>query len=102
MKKDYTTLKLLMVYLFGLLVLIQMSSCGPSKPDYVDKLGKEYCVQIRCVKSHTENEFSYHYGYNPMSGRFEMHWGNDTKTICDEYVQDTVEINIDKKYYTKK
>ena len=102
MKKDYTTWKLLLVYLFGIMVLIGVSSCGPQKPDLVDKNGKEFSILTRCVKSHTITEWKYHYGFNPMSGKFEMHWGWDDTTICDESVMDTIEINIEKKYYTKK
>ena len=101
MKRDYTTLKIFLVYLLGIIVLIGASSCGPQRPDYVND-GREYSISSRCVKSHTETEFTYHYGYDFMAGKYRWHWGNETKTICDSFVMDTTEINIEKKYYTKK
>ena len=88
----YLTLGLLMVILYG---------CGPWKPDYVDENGKEYEIRSYCVKSHSVSEYCYHYGYNFMSSKYEWHWGMDTKTICDSTSQDTVEINLKQKYYTK-
>lgn len=91
-----------MVYLLGIVILIQMSSCGPNKPDYVDNSGKEYTILNRCVKSHTESTYGYHYGYNPLKGKFEYHYGHYTESVCDEYVLDTIEINKEEKYYSKK
>jgi hypothetical protein len=37
-----------------------------------------------------------------MSSKYEWHWGNNDVTICDKSVLDTVEVNLEKKYYTKK
>ena len=102
MKKDYTIWKMLGFYILIILLLILFSGCGPQRPDYVDDSGKEYSISERCVKSHTESDYSYHYGYNGFSGKFEWHWGWDTKTICDSSILDTTEINLDKKYYVKK
>lgn len=85
-----------------ILMLVLLSACGPYKPDYVDENGKEYEILSRCVKSHTESNYKYHYGYNFMSGKYEWHMGWDNETICDLSVNDTVEINLDKKYYSKK
>ena len=99
MKKDYTTLKLLGLYLLILFVLVLLSSCGPQKPEYVDKNGKEYVIMDVCVKSHNETRFGYHYGYNFMSSKYEWHNGTYTETICDSLKYDTIEINKDKKYY---
>lgn len=73
----------------------------PIKPDYV-KDGKEYVITEPCVKSHVESKYEYHYGYNMMEGKFNWHWGLNNTTICDSTALDTLEINLEKKYYTKK
>lgn len=101
MKRDYTTLKLLVFYILILFLLVFLSSCGPSKPDYVDKDGKEYVIFDKCVKSHSETRFGYHYGYNFFSSKYEWHNGTYTETICDEFEYDTIEINKTEKYYAK-
>lgn len=88
--------------LFLLLLFLVFTSCGPQRPDYVDGDGREYSINSRCIKSHTESDYGYHYGYNFMSGKYEWHWGRETKTICDEWVLDTTEINTKEKYYKKK
>lgn len=82
--------------IIGLLILLV--GCGPRKPDYV-KDGKEYEIYSHCVKSHTESDYGYHYGYNFLNGKYEWHWGTETTTICDERRTDTVEINLNEKYY---
>jgi hypothetical protein len=86
--------------LFGCMVLL--SACGPIEPDYVDKNGKEYLFTHRCVKSHNESKWEYHYGYNMRNGGFDYHYGLNTKRICDSITTDTIEINRDNKFYTKK
>ncbi len=99
MKKDWTTMKLLGLYLCIILILILLSSCNsPIKPDLV-KDGKEYVVSENCVKYHWESDYGYHYGYNPIGGKFEWHWGMDEKQICDSVALDTIEVNKEKKYY---
>ncbi len=99
MKKDWTTMKLLILYIVLILILILISSCDVRvKPDFV-KGGKEYVVSENCVKSHNVSEYSYHYGYNMLDGKFNWHWGMDTKTICDSVKLDTIEVNKEKKYY---
>ena len=71
------------------------------KPDFVSN-GKEYIITNNCVRSHSETNYRYHYGYNFMSGKMDWHWGYETETVCDQYKLDTIEVNLDKKYYTKK
>ena len=85
-----------------LLGCLLISACGPIQPDYVDENGKEYLFSNHCVKSHSESKYEYHYGYNVMAGKFNWHYGLNTKTICDSTVIDTIEINRDTKFYTKK
>lgn len=85
--------------LFALLIVLM--SCGPRKPDYVND-GKEYMFYTNCVKSHTKSDYTYHWGYSIMSGKYEWHWGMETTTICDSTAVDTVEINLDEKYYKVK
>ncbi len=86
--------------LLGLVILL--SACDPIKPDYVDKNGKEYLFTHPCVKSHNESKWEYHYGYNMRNGGFDYHYGLNTKRICDSITTDTIEINRDNKFYTKK
>lgn len=100
-RKDYTTLKMLGIYLLAILTLILFSSCGPKKPDFV-KDGKEYDINQICIQSHTESTYGYHWGYNYMNAKYEWHMGWYEETICDEYKMDTVEINLKKKYYANK
>lgn len=85
-----------------LIVLFLLISCGPIQPDYVDDTGKEYMFTHPCVKSHNESRFEYHYGYNMRNGGFDYHYGLNTTSICDSSIVDTIEINKDKKFYTKK
>ncbi len=85
---------------FGMVILL--SACDPIKPDYVDSKGNEYMFSHPCVKSHTESKYEYHYGYNMMNGKWNYHWGMNTETICDSTTIDTIQINLDKKYYAKK
>ena len=99
MKRDWTTMKLLIFYLLILFLLVFLSGCDLRvKPDFV-KDGKEYVVSENCVKSHWESDYGYHYGYNIMSGKYEWHWGTDDKQVCDSSVLDTIEVNKNKKYY---
>lgn len=81
-----------------LTLLITIMGCGPRKPDFVNG-GKEYLVYTYCAKSHTITDYGYHYGYNMLSGKYEWHWGTETETICDSTARDTVEINLNQKYY---
>ena len=83
-------------------LVIFLSACDPIKPDYVDSKGNEYMFSHPCVKSHTESKYEYHYGYNMMNGKWNYHWGMNTETICDSITTDTIQINLDKKYYAKK
>jgi hypothetical protein len=89
--------------LFFLLILF-LVSCDfvvVVKPDLV-KNGKEYVVVNRCVHSHQETNYEYHWGYNLMNGKYDWHWGLNTTDVCDKTVLDTVEVNLKKKYYVKK
>lgn len=83
-----------------LLSLLLVGCYVPTKPDLVVN-GKEYLLREECVKSHDETKFCYHYGWNAWRGKFEFHWGNQTKSICDSTSTDTIEINIKEKYYKK-
>ncbi len=86
--------------LLGLIILL--SACDPIKPDYVDSNGNEYMFSHPCVKSHTETNYGYHYGYNMLDGKWNYHYGMETETMCDSVGIDTIQINQDKKYYAKK
>jgi hypothetical protein len=83
------------------LILILVGCDYVVKPDFI-KYGKEYVVRTVCVQSHTESKYEYHYGYNFTNSKFDWPWGMNTETICDKMALDTVEVNLEKKYYTKK
>lgn len=87
--------------IFFLSILFLVSCDYAVKPDLV-KNGKEFVIINRCVKSHTETNYEYHYGYNMMNGKFDWHWGLNTTDVCDKTVLDTIEVNLNKKYYVKK
>jgi hypothetical protein len=40
----------------------------------------------------SKSNWEYHYGYNMMKGKFELHYGPNTKTECLKSVIDTIEI----------
>ena len=71
-------------------VLLSLFSCKKEPEFFIN--GKGYYTKIRCVKDTTYTKFCYHYGYNFFSGKYEMHWGNDTKNECLESVVDTIEV----------
>lgn len=83
---------------YVLLLLIVFMSCGPRKPDYVDNYGNEYIIRKRCDSSHVESKFDYHYGMD-FSGKMRWHLGPTTDRICDRTKIDTIEINLEQKYY---
>ena len=85
-----------------LLGCLLLSACDPIQPDYVDKSGREYMFTTYCVKSHSETQSGYFYGYNMLQGKWNYHYGLHTETICDSSAIDTIEINQDKKFYAKK
>ena len=89
------------LFLFFILFLVSCDFVTVVKPDLV-KDGKEYVIVSRCVQSHTESKYEYHYGYNFMNGKYDWHWGINNVDVCDKTVLDTVEVNLKKKYYTKK
>jgi hypothetical protein len=83
------------------LILLLVGCDYVVKPDFV-KNGREYVVRTICVQSHIESKYEYHYGYNFSNSKFDWHWGLNDVTICDKSALDTVEVNIEKKYYNKK
>ena len=56
------------------------------------KDGRAYQVRSRCVRQHTDQTYDYHYGFNPMTAKFEFHFGPNSITVCDEYHTDTLEV----------
>lgn len=73
-------------------IILILTSCNLKiKPEfYID--GKPYYTSSRCVESKTTSNWEYHYGYNMMRGKFEFHYGPNTKTECLKSVIDTIEI----------
>lgn len=71
-----------------------ISGCNVT-PDFSIN-GHDYIVRNRCIKSHTEETYGYHWGYNFMNAKYEWHMGYYTETICDSSVRDTIEVNIKK------
>lgn len=73
------------------IISLMFMSCEV-KPDF-SKDGHDYIVRERCVISHTESKYGYHYGYNFIKGKYEYHMGYYTENVCDKTVIDTIEIN---------
>lgn len=65
------------------------------KPDFV-KDGHEYVIREKCVKSHKERKYGYHYGWSSWKLKYCWHFGYETKTICDSTSIDTLEVNLPK------
>lgn len=79
-----------MKYFLLISLILVNSGCKPQPEFYIN--GKPYYTDTYCVKSHTKEDYTYHYGYNILSGKYEWHWGWETETICDETKTDTIEI----------
>lgn len=77
-------------------LLVLFVGCIPKpKPEfYINGVG--YYTRERCIKSHIEEKYGYHYGYNMLSGKFDFHYCNYTETVCEKTRIDTIKI-IDKK-----
>ncbi len=73
-----------------LLIVILLASCKP-KPEFYIK-GKPFYTSTRCVESHSEMKYDYHYGYSFSKGKYCYHLGMRNETICDKEVTDTIEI----------
>lgn len=76
--------------IYFIIIFSSLISCKPKPKFFID--GKGYYTRNRCVKDTTYRKYSYHYGYNFISGKYEMHWGYNTKHKCLEYVTDTIEV----------
>ena len=59
-------------------------------------------IKVKSEEIHQETKYEYHWGYNLMNGKYDWHWGMNTETICDKSALDTIEVNKEKKYYSKK
>lgn len=85
--------------LFYIMTLSLLVGCEITrKPNFI-KNGREYRIIGKCVDSHVENKFGYHYGYNFVNGKHEWHIGYYDVNVCDKTFTDTIEINLKKKYY---
>lgn len=69
-------------------------ACEPKPEGYKD--GKPYITRTHCVRSHDVEKWEYHYGYRPMKGKMEYHYGPHTVTICDEQRTDTIFLKVKK------
>jgi hypothetical protein len=54
-------------------LIVLASACGVSASGPA-------CPEGQHVESRTSIEYSYHYGYNVFSGKWEFHLGPETKT----------------------
>lgn len=81
----------------SILLTLILISCGQSriKPDFI-KDGHEYVIREKCVKSHKERKYGYHYGWSSWKLKYCWHFGYETKTICDSTSIDTLEVNLPK------
>ena len=76
--------------LLAILCCVLFLGCKPEPELYIN--GKPFYTRSRCVESETETIWEYHYGYNTFRGKYEFHYGPNTKTECVKSVIDTVEI----------
>mgnify|MGYP001274283390 CR=1 FL=1 len=83
MKKQFLSM-ILIIGLFGI-------GCDDPKPEF-SKNGKGYYTKNRCVKSHNETVWDYHWGYSWMRGKYCWHYGPHSKTICDQSIIDTIQL----------
>ena len=79
-----------MIFVLALFILGACSEESPRKP---------YYLKTTCIKSHTETDWGYHWGYVFGSG-FKFHFGYQCfgihkKTVCDS-------LRTDKVWYKKK
>ena len=82
-----------------MLLFLVFVSCGPRKPDYVDQYGNEYRIVDSCVVGHNENKLI---PITHINGKYtSVTLIPRVVFICDESVKDTVEINIDNRYYSR-
>lgn len=72
-----------------LLLCTVLFSCKPDAEFFIK--GKPYYTQTRCVRDTTYQDFCYHYGFS-YRGKFEWHWGFETKNKCLEETIDTIRI----------
>ena len=54
--------------------------------------GKQYYTEDRCLKDTTYTKFTYRYGYNTSSNRYENCFGPESVTECLIKTIDTIEI----------
>lgn len=73
-----------------LLILIVSIGCTQKPQFYIN--GKPYYRNLRCIENKTETKCEWHYGYNMFRGKWEYHYGPNTKTECVKYAFDTIEI----------
>ena len=75
---------------YCVVIFLSLISCK-QKPEFFIN-GEGYYTRNRCVKDTTYGTYNYHYGYNFISGKYEMHWGYQTKYECLKHVTDTIKI----------
>jgi hypothetical protein len=73
-----------------LAIIVFFFGCKPKTEFYVN--GKPCYAIKKCVKSHWDSKWEYFYGYNPITLKYEYHYGNRMVYVCDEYKFDTIEI----------
>lgn len=89
-----------MKYTFFIFTVLLLFSCNiPSKPDFV-KDGKEYEFNTVCIKSHNEVRYDKRMVY--VGKMFMPMTYKHTVSVCDSIKIDTIEINIENKFYKNK
>lgn len=73
-----------------ILIIALLLGCKPKAEFYIN--GRAYYTHSRCLETKHESKYGYHYGYNPMRGKFEGYFGSYTETTCIKTKIDTIEI----------
>lgn len=88
MKQKYLSNRLTSI--FSILCCVVLFGCKPEPEFYIN--GKPFYTRSRCIESKTKTIWKFHHGHNRFSGKWEYHFGPNTKTVCVQSVIDTIEI----------
>lgn len=64
--------------------------CKPKPEFYINS--EPYYTQHRCIESHDEEKFDYHWGYSILEHKYCQHVGRHTDLVCDKEIIDTIKI----------
>lgn len=80
------------IILFALLLML-LTACNHKPEFYID--GKPFYTRQSCVDHYCEDEWGYHYDFNPLTGKFEYFYGIQEECRCIEVKIDTIAIDVE-------